>query len=289
IVAGGRVCTLGISGILACFDAATGKPLWRKQFGAEFSKTSPTYGTGMSPMMDGNLLIAHVGGAGGGALRAFDAATGQTKWSWAGDGPGYTSPLIFNIGGTRQLVTHSERKIIGVAPDSGKLLWEIPFRTPYDQNIVTPVLHDGKLILSGLRQPTMLVDIRKDGDTWQPKKRWESAESTMYMSSPVLAGNLLFGFTNRNSGQMFCLDPRSGKILWTGPPRAGDNAAILLSGDTLLILTDDAQLTIAQATADRYDVVKQYSVADSPTWAHPVPCGPGLLIKDKTTLALWTW
>ncbi|MCP5112007.1 MAG: PQQ-binding-like beta-propeller repeat protein, partial [bacterium] len=41
IVAGGRVCTLGISGILACFDAATGKPLWRKQFGAEFSKTSP--------------------------------------------------------------------------------------------------------------------------------------------------------------------------------------------------------------------------------------------------------
>src|SRR6266404_2430833 len=31
VVADGKVCALGVGGILSCFDAATGKVLWRKQ------------------------------------------------------------------------------------------------------------------------------------------------------------------------------------------------------------------------------------------------------------------
>src|SRR5690349_20293828 len=113
VLAGGRLFTLGIAGTLSAFDAATGKVLWRHAYDQEFGPP-PDYGTAMSPLVDGNLLIAHVGGIRGGALRAFDPATGATKWSWAGDGPGYASPIVFVSGGVRQIVTETKTKVVGV-------------------------------------------------------------------------------------------------------------------------------------------------------------------------------
>src|SRR5262249_17776756 len=83
--AGGRLFTFGISGIVAAFDAATGKILWRTAPPA----IDPLYGTGMSPIVDGDVVIVHVGGHDHGALTAFDTATGATKWAWTGDGPAY--------------------------------------------------------------------------------------------------------------------------------------------------------------------------------------------------------
>lgn len=289
VVAGGRVCTLGISGILACFSAESGELLWRKSYDAEFDQTSPLFGTAMSPLVDNDTLIAHVGGHGGGALRAFEAANGETKWNWSGDGPGYASPVIAELDGARQLVTQTESKIVALSLESGELLWEIPFTTRSTQNIVTPISYRDTLILSGLGNPTMAVRPRRQGGGWTTDTLWRSDESSMYMTSPVLVGDLLFGFTNRNSGQLFCLNAATGEIHWTGPPRSGRNAALLVTGDTLLSLTDEAKLAVIRATAGQYEPIKEYTVADSPTWAHPVPCGDGLLIKDETSLAFWSW
>src|SRR6516164_2308784 len=46
VVAGGRIYTLGISGILSSFDSDTGKLRWRKELG------SPDFGAAMSPVVD---------------------------------------------------------------------------------------------------------------------------------------------------------------------------------------------------------------------------------------------
>src|SRR6516225_2775168 len=109
VVQGGRIYTMGINGILSCFDANTGKPQWRKEFG------SPDFGNAMSPLVDRGLLIAHVGTSGRGALTAFDAETGAEKWSWKGDGPAYASPIVVEADGVRQVVTQSQRNIVGVS------------------------------------------------------------------------------------------------------------------------------------------------------------------------------
>ena len=103
LLAGGRLYTLGIAGVLSALDAATGKVAWRHAFDKEFGPP-PDFGTAMSPIFDNGLVIAHVGGINGGALRAFDPATGATKWSWAGDGPGYATPVALVAGGVRQIV-----------------------------------------------------------------------------------------------------------------------------------------------------------------------------------------
>ena len=43
----------------------------------------------------------------------------------------------------------------------------------------------------------------------------------MYMSSPVVVGDTVYGFTNRNKGQFFALDVATGKTRWTEPAAPG--------------------------------------------------------------------
>lgn len=284
----GKLFTFGIGGILSCFDAASGRVLWRQDFKNRFQPTWPDYGVAVSPIVDGTSLIVHVGG-GEGAITAFDTATGTTKWQWTGDGPAYASPVIAEIGGVRQLVTQTRLNIVGLSTSTGELLWKIGYRTAWDQNAVTPIAYHQTLILSGLDNGIMGLRAIKDAKGWRTERLWDNTQAPMYMSTPVLAGDLLFGFTSRNKGQFVCLDPRTGRTLWTGPPRQGDNAAIVRLNDLLFLLKDDAELLIARVSAKNFDVLRRYTVAGSPTWAHPVVLDSGVVVKDKTSLILWTW
>ena len=109
----------------------------------------------------------------------------------------------------------------------------------------------------------------------------------MYMSSPVVSGDLLFGFSHLKRGQFFCLDPRNGAIRWTWEGRQADNAAIVAAGAEVFFLTSDAELIVARRSGKGFEPLRKYPVADSPTWAHPVILSTGILVKDATTLALW--
>jgi outer membrane protein assembly factor BamB len=281
VVSGGRVCTLGISGTLSCFDAQTGKPAWRKQSGPA------TFGTAMSPVVERGLLIAHMGPQEGGALTAFDLQTGAEKWSWKGDGPAYTSPVVLDLAGARQVVTQSRGQTIGVNAATGELLWQLPYTTPYEQNIVTPVLYKDLLILSGLNNGVMAVKVVRRGAAYSAETVWQNKDVSMYMSSPVLKGDLLFGLSHRNRGQFFCLNAATGATLWTSEGRQGDNAAIVLAGSSLLLLTTESELIVANAGGKAFEAVRKYPVASSPVWAHPAVVGRGILVKDEKTLALW--
>ncbi len=285
-LAGGRLHTFGISGILSTFDAATGDLLWRQTFGDRHAATSPLYGTAMSPLVDGDRLIVHVGGHHDGALMALDAATGAERWSLDGDGPGYASPILVELAGRRQVLTQTDRHVVGVDASGGKLLWKIPFTTDWDQNSVTPVAVGSRLILAGLDLPTRAWELAAGDAGLIPKEVWSNPEVPLYMSSPVLAGDRLFGLSHKRSGQLFALDAATGRTLWTSPGRDGENAALIRAGDLLFVLNDRAQLTVLDVRAASFASVARYEVADSPTWAHPLLTRRGLVVKDKTTLAL---
>jgi outer membrane protein assembly factor BamB len=281
VVDNGFVCTLGISGKLSCFDAQSGKPQWRKDF------MPPDFGTAMSPVVERGLLIAHVATEAGGELNAFDVRSGAVKWSWKGDGPAYTSPIVVELAGTRQVVTQSRKSIVGLSAATGQLVWRIPFTTSYDQNIVTPVLYNDLLIFSGTGKSVFAVRVSKRGDTFATETVWENKDLPMYMSSPVLSGGLLFGMSQKNRGQFFCLDARNGATMWTSEGRQGENAAIVLAGPSLLMLTADGELHVVKNGGKALERIRKYTVASSPTWAHPVLFSQGILVKDTKTLALW--
>jgi len=286
VVSNGIVYTLGISGVLSAHEANTGKLKWRREFSKEYPKTSPWFGTAMSPLVDSGLVIAHVGGHDKGALTAFDAQTGATKWSNAMDGPAYASPIIVTLAGTRQLVTFVQNSLVGVEFASGKSLWKLPSKTQYNENINTVISYKDLLIFSREGQGLAAIRLTKPGAEIVPEQVWVNKEAELYMSTPVLQGNTLFGMTDRQKGQFFAVDAGTGKTLWQSPGRMGENAAILnLADKVILFLTNDAKLIVQAVDGKAYSPVAEYTVASSPTWAHPLVIGKRILIKDENSLA----
>jgi outer membrane protein assembly factor BamB len=111
----------------------------------------------------------------------------------------------------------------------------------------------------------------------------------MDMSTGVVAGDTLYGFSPRNSGQFFALDARTGKTLWLTPGRQAENAAIVRAGSVVFALEDDAELVVARANAAQFEPLKRYTVAQSATWAQPVISGNRVFVRDVTSLSLWTF
>src|SRR6186713_1550691 len=148
-IAGGRVFTFGIGGILSAFDLASGKLVWR----VPAPDVLPQYGTATSPLADGTSVIVHIGGAGNGALTAFDAATGKPRWQWTGDGPGSGSPIIATFGGVRQVIAQTQKFLVGLDASAGTLLWQLPFTDDFAQNAFTPIVFQDLLINAGIDAP----------------------------------------------------------------------------------------------------------------------------------------
>ena len=287
VYAGGRVFTFGISGILSAHSAADGKLIWRKEFAKTFKNTSPDFGVAMSPIVWEGLLIAHAGGDKGGALTAFDVATGDEKWRWTGDGPAYASPVVGVFEDVPHLITFSQKSVMAVHPKTGQLLWQMNYQTPWENNNITPLLVNGTLILSGLDAGVKAVKPLLRNGAWVCETMWETKNASFSMNTPVLARNgLVIGFSHKNKGQIVAIDPKTGAIEWSGKPRQGDNAAIVMGAGVVLVFTTESEMTVLREDAKKYEPLRVYTVADSPVWAHPLPLESGIVVKDAKSLAL---
>ncbi len=151
-----------------------------------------------------------------------------------------------------------------------------------------PVLHGDTVMLSGSGEGvTAFRPILRDG-AWTVETVWKTDEVSMYVSTPVVVGDTLFGLSTRASGQFFALDAMTGATLWLGQPRQATNAAVVKARDILFFLTDDPELTVARSSRTGFQPLKRYTVASTATWAQPAISGNRLFVKDTSSLSLWT-
>ncbi len=284
-VAGGKVVTLGVGGVVSCLDAATGKLLWRKD---EFPKVVPRFFTSCSPIIVDGMAIAHVGGQGNGAIIAFDLATGDPKWKWTTEGPGYASPALLTVEGVKQIVTLTEKNVVGVGVADGKQLWQIPFAPQgMAYNAATPIIDGQTVIYTGQGRGTKAVKIEKQGDTFAAKELWSNAELGVQFNTPVLKDGLLFGLSDK--GLFFCLNAKTGETAWTDTTKRGGNfGAMLDAGSVILAMPSTSELIAFKPADKEYAELAKIKVADTPTYAHPVIAGNRVFVKDNETVTLWT-
>jgi outer membrane protein assembly factor BamB len=287
LVAGGRLFTLGITQTLSARDAATGKLLWQRRFDSDYKVTQPFYGNSLSPLLVDDHLVIEVGGGGNGALLAVDPATGQDVWRLPGDGPAYGSPIAVEIDGTKQIVTLTQRRLIGADAETGKLLWETPFQVDADNTALTPVLHQGLLVLGATRRPLRAYRVARAGDSWTVEQAWSNPEVSPAFSTPVVAGGSLVAFAGQNKGQLVVVDPATGAVTWAAEGRQGDNAYLVAIGSTVLAFLVDGDLEVASIAAGQAKVAARYTVAQSTVWSHPVILDRHFLVKDQSHLRLW--
>jgi outer membrane protein assembly factor BamB len=280
----GRLYSIGMTGVVTAWDAASGKQVWQKPgTGVAMEYTSHSF----SPLVEAGRVIFHVGGKDKGALTAFDLATGDVRWSWDGDGPGYASPIVATLGGTRQIVVPTQAKLVGVDAATGALLWERPLVHQFSSNAITPIVYGEAVIVAGTG-PLMEIAVARRGARWSTEQVWENAELPLRFTTAVLAGDTLFGMSGRNAGQYYAMDARSGKALWTSEGRQAAHASIAQSGDLVFSLESDGELVVLRKSATAFEPLRRYKVAETETWAQPAFSGNRILVKDVTSLTLWT-
>jgi outer membrane protein assembly factor BamB len=282
--AAGRLFTLGMSGLVTAFDAQSGKQLWQHPA----PPIQPQYHTAMSPVVEGNLVIVHIGGQDRGALTAFDVSTGQVRWQWEGDGPAYGSPLVVDLAGVRQVVTFTQKLFVGVSVKSGELLWQRPFTTPSSTTAQTPIIHKDLVIQTGRENGITAFRVVRKGTAYATEDVWRTEEVSTHMSDAVAIDGVLYGLSHTNRGEYFALDLESGKVLWKSEPRQAEHAAIARVGNTVFLLQEDAQLVVVRASRAGFEPLARYEVATSATWAQPAISGNRVFVKDVSSLALWT-
>jgi outer membrane protein assembly factor BamB len=220
---------------------------------------------------------------------AVDVKSGENVWSWPDDGPAYASPIVVVLADVEQIVTQTQKSCVGIRLSDGKLLWSIPYQTDYDQNSVTPLEHEGSIIFSGYGNGVDRYRIEQVDDQWEANNIWNNKEVSFYMSSGVIEGERLFGYSHRNKGQFFALDLTTGKTLWTGDGRQGENASLTRTGKAIWALTTEAELLVFKAADTEFELLARYRVAETPTWANPVLLSDGVLVKDETKLIRWQY
>ncbi len=273
----GKVYTVSRFGIVHCLDENTGKPVWIKDVVKEFKGEIPRWEMAWSPLIDGDKLIVIPGGDGA-AVAALNKHTGATLWKGGGsDKPGYATPVVATLNGVKQYIVFTAYHLIGVEAASGKLLWQLPWRTDWDVNAATPLVIEDKIfITSNYKHGCALVSVAGN----KPVIVWENKELQCHFNSPILYNHHIYGISN----ELVCLDPQTGKALWKQP---GFEKGGLIVVDGVLIAMDGAKgnIVMAEATPQAYRELGRIRPLGGQSWTAPIVADSKLIIRNKNTLA----
>ena len=221
-VDGERVYTLGAHGRLICFNVATGKVCWSKELTEEYATKPATWGYTNHPLIDGDKLLCVVGGRGSHAV-AFDKTTGKELWrALTAKEQGYCPPVIYKVGGVRQLVLLRADGVSGLDPETGKEYWTVPYDATHGSIIMRPVLYENFLYMGGFSHRNLLVRLSRDKPAAEVVWRNLTKKALSAVNvQPFLEGNVLYGFDQ--GGAMYAVELPSGERLWqsTGPLDGG--------------------------------------------------------------------
>jgi outer membrane protein assembly factor BamB len=280
----GKIVTLGIGGVVSCLDAATGKMIWRNE---EYTKELPQFFTGLSPIILKGMCIVHLGGKEKGSIVAFDLKTGNQKWLLASDGPSYSSFALMTIDGKTQVVDLTEKSLIGVDPEKGKLLWQfpVPFENRY-YNAASPVIDGQNVIITGQGQGTKAVKIQKQGNEYVTQELWKNTELGTKWNTPVLKDGFLYGLSDTR--KLYCMNAKTGETVWVDTKMQNDFGEIVDAGSLLIALPQTSNLVIFKPDNKIYSEVAVIKVAEPPVYSFPILSGNKIFIKDKESLAMLT-
>lgn len=285
----GSVFTLGINGVLTCWNAQHGAVKWRWSPPAGSENAIPGYGAALSPLVADGLVFAHGSGEKQTALAAFDAVTGKMKWAWHGAPPAYSSPIMVNMAGQRQLVFMTESSLAGLSPIDGKVLWtrQLRPRNSYE-NIITPVVYRDLLIYAQTGYPEiMALRLVRNGDHIQTQDVWANREHPLDQCTPVIAGDLLLGTSHLRSGHVFCLDAATGKTRWRTEDGVQSEVPLINLGSAVLVVTKGIRISVLRPNAQRFDPIVEWQGPVAGIVAGPVFLGNRLLLWDSQALILF--
>ena len=291
----GKAYTLGAVGHIHCLDAATGEVLWRKDGVGELGARRPTWGFAASPAIWKDTVIYQLGIEGGGGYVAFDRDSGAERWRGSDDPAGYATPAFTRHHGRDLMLAWTPEHVRGMAPDSGEILWSIPYKIKYGVSIAMPICHEGIVLVCGYWHGSKAVKLGEGaGDA---ELLWEDEEGIRgLMAQPLYRDGLVY-LLDRSSG-LSCFELASRERLWddadghTVTPSGRNPQATLVwardgkRDDRILILNANGELLSVTVGRDGFRIHSRAQVTGK-TWAHPAYSDGRIFVRTDKEIASW--
>ena len=279
-LSGGRVYAFGATGILNALDAQDGSVLWSRDAAADTEATLPYWGFVGSPLVVDDVVIVHTD-----ALVAYDLATGDPRWFGPASCGSYSSPHLLTLDGTAQIVLLGHGGATSVSPTDGTLLWDHPWP---GIGIVQPALTaDGDVLISMVSAGAAPIGTRRIAVThepsgWTVKERWTSNRLKPSFSDFVVHDGHAFGF---DGSILASIRVDDGTRSWKGGRYGSGQLVLLADQDLLLVLTEQGELALVDATPARFSELARFSAVEGKTWNQPVLVGDVLLVRNGEEMA----
>jgi outer membrane protein assembly factor BamB len=282
----GRVYSLGAQGEFVCLDAASGKLIWRKDVLEEARAAVLYFGMSTSPLIvDDTVVVLSGEPPAGGTNRtvlAYDKVNCQRRWAALDDKQAYTSPMLVTLAGERQLLVVTATRIVGLKPEGGALLWEIPWRVQYDNAIAQPVIAGTNrfIISAGYGGGAMLVEVSRAGSSFSARQVWKNQNLKNKFNSSVFWNGFVYGL---DEGILTCLDAATGRRQWK-EGRYG-YGQLLLAGGHLIVLSGEGELVLVRANPERHEELARFPAIRGKTWNHPAIADGKILVRNAVEMA----
>ncbi|MCS7238934.1 MAG: PQQ-binding-like beta-propeller repeat protein [Thermoguttaceae bacterium] len=277
-------------GDLACFRLDNGQRLWHVNVLQAFGAENIDWALAESPLVDGQKVISCPGGPQT-AIVAFDKKTGQLLWKSpsVNDKAGYCSPILAEWQGLRMIMVLTAKGFIGVNADTGALLWYVRHETPFDENITSPIYHNGHVFISTRTTGSVLFRIHVDGQTARLEPVWRNLDLDNQHGGVILYDGHLYGASHVNQqGKWICVDWTTGQTRWM--ERGVGKGALTLADGKLFLVSETGDVGLAPASPRELKVVSQFKAprgGPGPFWAHPVVCDGRLYIRHSDRLFVY--
>ncbi len=275
---------LGDMGRLTAFDYRTGKEIWFHNLREFFDAEIPEYGYSESVLIDGDRLYCSPAGKKG-FMICLNKKNGKLIWA-NNEIPGtvgFSSPILAETGGYRQLINMTSNSVYGVDSKTGKLLWSVEYENSRSNNVTDPIYHNGYVFASsGYGKGSALIKLKTSGAKVSPETVWQTTLMDNHHGGIILHEGYLYGAGHESRG-WFCLDFMTGEEIW----KSRGKGSLVYADNMFYFLEEKGTMKLVKATYEKYDEVSSFEVPEGGKgmhWAHPVVCGGRLYIRHTDKL-----
>jgi len=282
----GAVYHMNPTGRLAAYNAKSGDPLWVVDLVAKFDAKYGIWALAENVVIDGDKVVCMPGGPRGRVV-ALDKRTGETIWvnTDIAHSAAYCSGRVVTHGGRRQLITMTQKSVVGVDIENGALLWSAPLAPRSPQNSLTPVFEAGYVFVAcGHSSGGTLV--KPDMASRTAPTVWHREDLDDCHSGALLVDGRLYGTACRLGGkQFYCVDFLTGKDIKVD--KTMGKTGITFADGMIYALNFQGTMRLLAVTPDGFEQVSTFELERKPVntyLAHPVVCGGKLYIRANDDL-----
>ena len=285
---GKRLFVLSMLDVLTCLDVKTGDEIWQVDFKLREGLGVPSFGGVSSPLIDGDSVFVQ----GGSAATKLHGATSKNVWRVLEDrrgmfGGAFSSPVITDLHGVRQLVVQTRSTLGGIDLESGEILWSTPVEASRGMNILTPAVTENRIFTATYGGGSFCYNVLKDAEGFSVELIWSKKKVEGYMSSPVIIGDHIYH--HGRDKRLRCMSIETGESLWVSDRIFGQYWSMIANGSRVLALDQTGVLILFEASPISFRIIDERSISDEPTWAHLAISGDQLFVRSLKGMTAYSW